>query len=181
MRKWPKDNTQTVEFSGLAEPITEALKQFLKGAKVEYRGYDIGDTEKVGACSPDETLTTESLSEGAGGVDGLNMIIEKAIQLGMEQGRRGLLKKMKNNKSRNLGSKTAEEIKNGLQKIASPDSFPSQGNRLGRTAYVYFTSNPSNPVKGEVVRHDDTNSFMIIKLDDGRYILDEECAFVLPG
>ncbi|TVX93062.1 recombinase family protein [Paenibacillus agilis] len=58
--------------------------------------------------------------------------------------------------------------------------FPEQGTEVGSKVLVSFNGKPQIEYHGTIVRSDDVEPFnTIIKLDDGRYILDTECAFEL--
>lgn len=97
MKTWP-DQSKTVQFTDLTDPICEAirfaydLKRKHQNKDIPYKGYDIG---KVTGCyQPDENLTQESLEyqDENQDRDALQVIVGIAVQLGIEQGRRQLLK-----------------------------------------------------------------------------------------
>ena len=55
-------------------------------------------------------------------------------------------------------------------------NFPRQGANLKRRTSVCFNYDLTKVVKGTIVRDDDDEPFVtIIKLDDGRFVLDTEC------
>lgn len=69
----------------------------------------------------------------------------------------------------------------GVQANITHDTFPKQGPWLGKRALVCFNYDPSNVVRGEVVRDDaETPRVTIFKLDDGRYVLATECQHTMP-
>lgn len=54
--------------------------------------------------------------------------------------------------------------------------LPPQGGFLNKRVEVSFSRDPTKKTYGTVVRHDDdVPKVTIIRLDDGRYILGEEC------
>lgn len=56
------------------------------------------------------------------------------------------------------------------------DRFPRQGSYAGRRVAVVFGYDTSIQLRGEVVREDaEDPGRMIIRLDDGRYVLSTEC------
>lgn len=58
--------------------------------------------------------------------------------------------------------------------------FPAQGSYLGRRVRVCFHYDTEVTIGGEVVRDDvDAPYALIIKLDDGRYVLATECMYAL--
>jgi hypothetical protein len=60
------------------------------------------------------------------------------------------------------------------------DSFPTQGEQLGRAVRVCFNYDTEQLVGGVVVRDDTEEPWRtIIRLDDGRHILATECQYSL--
>lgn len=56
--------------------------------------------------------------------------------------------------------------------------FPKQGKYLGKRTRVCFRYDATKELMGTIVRDDDEEpGKMIIKLDDGRYILASECMY----
>lgn len=56
--------------------------------------------------------------------------------------------------------------------------FPKQGQYLGRRVQVCFNYDTSNILLGTIVRADEEEpGRLIIKLDDGRYVLSTECMY----
>lgn len=54
--------------------------------------------------------------------------------------------------------------------------FPTQGPWLGLRTLVCFDYDTANSIKGTIVRDDAEAPWIgIIRLDDGRYVLDTEC------
>ncbi len=93
MKKWP-DNDKPASFEDVAEPFVKAvkfaydIKRKNEDKSVPYNGYENGDL----ACCPSiKTLfSKESLDYNLDdqGRDALTVIIQAAIQVGIEQGRR---------------------------------------------------------------------------------------------
>lgn len=66
----------------------------------------------------------------------------------------------------------------GVSAVIGFDQFPKQGSYLGKRVEVIFRYSATRMVYGEVVRDDMEGDFRtIIKLDDGRYILADECQY----
>lgn len=62
------------------------------------------------------------------------------------------------------------------------DKFPKQGRLFGKKVQVCFHYNSSDTVNGKVVRDDAEDPFVtIIKLSDGRFVLDSECQYHVVG
>ena len=62
--------------------------------------------------------------------------------------------------------------------------FPKQGDWVGKTVWVFFKRQleKSKAIQGTIIRHDlELAHRVIIKLSDGRVILDEECLYTVPG
>ena len=93
-KAWPDDEKETVPFSELVKGVrlalTAAYKLTTRPIKsVPYRGYDIGDGTKISCSVPAERLSEEGLKrEKEYGRDVLQVLLETAVQLGIEQGRR---------------------------------------------------------------------------------------------
>lgn len=96
MKKWPKKN-KTVMFSELADSVRGAIEFTYKFERqnmhrnVPWSGYDIGEDVKAGCTGPEDSLKKNSLAWELDdqGRDALDVIIRIALQLGIEQGRRG--------------------------------------------------------------------------------------------
>lgn len=57
-------------------------------------------------------------------------------------------------------------------------TFPKQGNHLGKRVNVCFEYDTTHVISGKVVRDDMSEPFeLIICLDDGRYIRSVECQY----
>lgn len=66
----------------------------------------------------------------------------------------------------------------GVVKGISYDKFPAQGDYLGKRVKVCFEYDTSKVMEGEVVRDDkEAPGRLIIRLDDGRYVLSTECMY----
>jgi hypothetical protein len=95
MKPWPKDKTETVGFEALMKPLKKAvdfmydLTRKNRDRDVPYNGYDIGQKEHVTVPEPTQMLSVEHLrySEEQG-VEPIEVILQIAFLLGMEQGRR---------------------------------------------------------------------------------------------
>ena len=60
------------------------------------------------------------------------------------------------------------------------DTFPKQGNNLGKVAKVHFNYETGRVLKGVVVRDDTEKPFVtLIKLDDGRHVGGAECQYTV--
>lgn len=61
------------------------------------------------------------------------------------------------------------------------ESFPRQGNWVGKRVEVFFKYDTSHALLGTVVRDDREQPFIaIIRLDDGRFVLTTECQHSVP-
>jgi hypothetical protein len=68
----------------------------------------------------------------------------------------------------------------GTHAMITAEVFPRQGRWLHRFVDVCFHYDTSKIVQGRIVRMDDEEpGKMIIKLDDGRYVLSTECMYSL--
>lgn len=66
----------------------------------------------------------------------------------------------------------------GVVKNISADTWPKQGQYLGKRARVCFNYNTSREVMGTIVRDDAEAPYMtIISLDDKRIVLSTECQY----
>jgi hypothetical protein len=64
----------------------------------------------------------------------------------------------------------------GAHQNIAIDKFPKQGRELNRRVRVCFNYDTSRQVGGVVVRDDSEEpGRMIIRLDDGRFVLSTEC------
>jgi hypothetical protein len=69
----------------------------------------------------------------------------------------------------------------GRHKNITHDKFPAQSNSLHKRVRVCFHYDAEHQVDGTIVRDDvDEPEQMIIRLDDGRYVLATECMWQ-PG
>ena len=95
-KKWPAGKATTANFTDLAGPIRTALlfaydlKRKNLSRSVPWTGFDVGEDTKVGSFSPHEALAKDALAFNLEdqGHDALDVLIQIAIQLGIEQGRR---------------------------------------------------------------------------------------------
>lgn len=95
-KPWPKDQSKYVSFEKLADPIRKAIefayeikrKHVHRG--IPWSGYDIGRDAKATCFSPHEALGKKCLDFNLEDQDRdvLDTIIQVAVQLGIEQGRR---------------------------------------------------------------------------------------------
>jgi hypothetical protein len=61
------------------------------------------------------------------------------------------------------------------------DRWPKQGDWLHKRVKVVFHYDLTHQMQGTIVRDDREHPHrMIIRLDDGRYVLPEECQWSLP-
>ena len=67
----------------------------------------------------------------------------------------------------------------GIEPNVGFEKFPLQSVRVGERVYVVFGKLYQRaPLCGRIVRYDLKSPFVvIIKLDDGRYVLNDECQF----
>jgi len=66
----------------------------------------------------------------------------------------------------------------GYKKGVNIIQFPKQGENVGKKVKVIFKYDKSVVALGTLVRDDVEEPFIgIIRLDDGRYILDTECQY----
>lgn len=64
------------------------------------------------------------------------------------------------------------------ERIITHKKFPKQGHFLNKKTKVAFNFDTSHTLNGVIVRHDHEEPFVvIIKLDNGRYVLGKECQF----
>jgi hypothetical protein len=69
----------------------------------------------------------------------------------------------------------------GSNPAITADDFPRQSRFVGRRVEVVFHRDTSRRFDGTIVRDDvGEPARLIIKLDDGRYVLSEECQYRLP-
>jgi hypothetical protein len=78
------------------------------------------------------------------------------------------------------------ENKMGVVNTVGFDIFPKQGVDLGKRVRVCFDYDTSRVIEGVMVRCDQEEPFVqIIKLDNGNYVLTEECqyqvSYMQPG
>ena len=68
----------------------------------------------------------------------------------------------------------------GSIRTITAETFPRQGEWLGKRVNVCFHGDADNLFPGTIVREDNETPFeVLIKLDSGRYIRGEECAYQL--
>lgn len=68
----------------------------------------------------------------------------------------------------------------GVQAGINFDSFPNQGDWLGRRVKVIYEYDGSKAHYGEIIRDDSVEPYRtIIELDNGRILLATECQFSL--
>lgn len=102
MKEWPGDN-KTVPFDEIVGPLKKALKfaysfeRINKGKDIPWTGLNIGKRERGTCLPPDESLLAEQLvyNKDDQGRDPLDVLLGIAVQLGIEQGRRITLQKIK--------------------------------------------------------------------------------------
>lgn len=69
----------------------------------------------------------------------------------------------------------------GTHPAIDVDRFPRQGSYLGREVLVCFQYNARRTLRGTIVRDDAEPPWQtIIRLEDGRYVLAEECHYTPP-
>jgi hypothetical protein len=69
----------------------------------------------------------------------------------------------------------------GVHKNITIDSFPKQGQWVGKEVEVCFHYNTGRLIKGKIIRDDAEDPFKtIIALDDGRVVSGGECQYSLP-
>jgi len=93
-KPWPSDGSP-VGFTSIVEPLRDVVRQLYKLERrplknVDYKGFDLGQQEKVVCLRPHDALTAENLrySEEDQGRDPITEVLCLAVQLGIEQGRR---------------------------------------------------------------------------------------------
>lgn len=57
------------------------------------------------------------------------------------------------------------------------DNFPEQTENVGKKVTVCFHYDTSKSILGTIVREDRKSPTMIIRLNDGRYVLPTECQY----
>lgn len=97
MKRWPRDETEYVPlFDELITPLVEAihhcynLKRINKKIDFVYDGYELNFREGATSPQPDIALSAETLKrvEEDQGREAVEIILQIAFQLGVEQGRR---------------------------------------------------------------------------------------------
>jgi hypothetical protein len=75
-----------------------------------------------------------------------------------------------------------QEASMGVKTGISMDAWPEQTDWVGRRVDVCFLDDASHRIAGEIVRDDISGNrpITIIKLDDGRYVLNTECQYSPP-
>lgn len=70
----------------------------------------------------------------------------------------------------------------GVVQNVSYNKFPKQGNYLNKRTTVCFNYDTSKTIGGTIIRDDREEPFQtIIKLDDGKVVLAEECQYSVPS
>jgi len=100
---WPKDD-KPAPFSKIVGPLRSAiefaydLKRKNCNKSIPWGGLDVGNREKVTCLSPRKKLKKASLDFQLEdqGRDALDAILEIAVQLGIEQGRRMTVERLQN-------------------------------------------------------------------------------------
>jgi hypothetical protein len=103
MKKWPTDDTETVSFTNLIDPIIKSIefgyemKRRNKNRNIPYKGYNTEMEENSACFDPVETFRVRNLqySEKEQGRSLLDEAIGIVFRLGMAQGRRMYRNKMK--------------------------------------------------------------------------------------
>ena len=103
MKKWPEDDTKTVYFNELVDPMIKAIEFGYKMERINevkdipYDGYDTEMEEQTTCYNPKETLSVKNLKFSL--EDQGRTLLEEAIgivfQLGVAQGKRILRNSMK--------------------------------------------------------------------------------------
>ncbi len=112
-------------FDSLAEPIRKAIafaysvKRKNADKRIPWNGPDIGKDDKATCLSPREALSKANLAWGLKdqGRDALDAIIQIAIQLGIEQGRRAEHEKLASDIS--LASIAFDSVRSSLWNLQS--------------------------------------------------------------
>ena len=129
VKQWDKKGN-TASFNDIAAPLCKIFKEAMeKGADVYkdglvWEGFDIGETMKHIALSPDQRFTPENLlhSKIEQGRDVFDEIITLAIQLGIEQGRRAKLREIRDSVSvLQTGFDIVTSMKNVLDQLVKTD------------------------------------------------------------
>jgi len=69
----------------------------------------------------------------------------------------------------------------GIKETIDYESFPKQGDWVGKRTTVCFKYDTTHTIGGVFVREDiEEPGISIIKLDDGRYLLTTECMHTYP-
>jgi len=101
MKQWPKEITETAGYEDLIDPVRNAFDQLYtkrrkKAKSATYDGFPTTEAHIV--SQPSVRLSEESLEQEAfQGRDPLDVILNIAFNLGMEQGQRALRNDLKNN------------------------------------------------------------------------------------
>jgi hypothetical protein len=101
--RWPKNPSQCADFEQLTEPILKALRfayqleRKNKNMRIPWTGLDTGPDCAATCLAPEEALSKDALAWALDehGREALEVIMQVALQLGIEQGRRLALNKMK--------------------------------------------------------------------------------------
>ena len=96
MKAWPKEETETVDFCSMVDPLAELLHDnYRQRFKKEHLPQDFSKFLDVGLFSrattppPAETLTVDGLAyHKERGRDLIDVVLAIAVQYGIEQGRR---------------------------------------------------------------------------------------------
>ena len=69
----------------------------------------------------------------------------------------------------------------GVEASIGYDKFPQQSPIIGRTVFVCFNYDTTQQLRGTLVRDDREAPWLtIIQLDDGRFVLAQECQYNIP-
>lgn len=101
--RWPKSPSECAAFEQLTEPILKALrfaytlKRKNENVRIPWTGLGIGPDCAATCLCPEDALSKDSLAWALDehGRDALEVIVQLAVQLGIEQGRRLALHKQK--------------------------------------------------------------------------------------
>jgi len=92
MKRWPSDETKTVDYEQIMDPLLDLYKRCKKNPDLdhEYDGYELGP-QTAATCLDGEHLGEAKTREWVINNNGrtlLELFMNLSFQLGMEQGRR---------------------------------------------------------------------------------------------
>ncbi len=101
--RWPKGKSECASFEELTEPIVRALRFAYNFQRknnkraIPWTGLSLGPDCAATSLSPEEALSKDSLTWSLDeyGRDALEVVVQIAVQLGIEQGRRLAMNKLK--------------------------------------------------------------------------------------